>query len=383
MTINYKKELETAAKNMILVHHPDTLIKMIVRIIVQKVRVKHAGILLHDRDRNTYILTVSRGSSGLRIPAGFARMDIDNPLISFFREQNKGFLVYEKAKALLKNNEIGPKKRKMLKGVLYQMEMFKVEVCIPSYFRDDLLGILLLGGKKNNKRFRGEELDFFVALASDVSMAIRNARLFEELETELGRNKKLFINTTIALAQAIEAKDHYTAGHTERVTNLSLEIAKKLKEKNKKLDFNEKLLEQLYIASLLHDIGKIGVPESILNKGDTLNEEEIKRMQEHPLVGLNILTPIMELKDALPGVKYHHERYDGTGYPDGLKEDQIPIIASIISIADAFDAMTTDRPYRKALTRQEAIEEVRRASGKQFAPNVVEALIELYQENKI
>lgn len=387
MTIDYKKELESAAKTMILVHEPDALIKMVVRMIVQKVKVRHAGILLHQRDRDSYILTVSRGALGLKIPPGFARMDADNPLISFFRQRidkqlfNGGTVVYGEIKKYL-TADIKAEIKKLLEGVLYQMEIFEAVACIPSYFRKDLLGILLLGYKNDGSQFGQDELDFFAALASDVAMAIKNAQLFSELESELDKKHRLFIHTTIALAAAIDAKDHYTHGHTARVTDLSLEIARKLMQKNKK-SFNEKFLEHLHIAALLHDIGKIGMPESILNKEGPLSEEEKKRIKEHPIIGVTILGPIKELEDAMLGVKYHHERYDGSGYPEGLKGNQIPLIASIISVADTFDAMTTDRPYRHRLSKNEAIEEIKQISGTQLDPEVVSAFIELYQEGMV
>ena len=386
--INYKKELEGAAKTMILVHEPHTLIKMIVRMIVHKVKVDHAGILLHDKDKDSYILTVSRGSAGLKIPSGFARMDTDNPLINFFRKNlgrhifSDGAIVYDEARRKLKGNRIKPAIKQKLKSALYQMEIFEAVACIPSYFREELLGLLLLGNKKNGRKFAQDELDFFVALASDVAMAIRNARLFLELEQELKKKQRLFMHTTIALAAAIDAKDHYTHGHTSRVTNLSIEIAKAMREKNKN-SINDKFLENINIAGLLHDIGKIGIPESILNKNGPLNDVEWKKMQEHPTVGASILQPIRELEDAILGVKYHHEKFDGTGYPEGLKGNGIPLIASIISAADTFDAMTSDRPYRKALSKEEAIEEIKRISGRQLNPEVADALVDVFKQQRI
>lgn len=387
MSVDYKKELEAAAKSMILVHDPNTLIRIIVRMIVQKVKVKHAGILLFHKDRNSYVLTVSRGPSGLKIPAGFARIDMDNPLIRFFSEQKtkeifkEGAFICVKAKKFL-NRRIASDLSQLLKNALYQMEIFGADVCIPSYFRNDLLGLLLLGKKKNAKSFAREELDFFLALASDVAMAIRNAQLFRELELELYKKQSLFLHTTIALASVIDAKDHYTHGHTTRVTALSMEIAKRLSFKDKNC-FDDKFFEQLHIAGLLHDIGKIGISENILNKQGPLDEEEWKKMKEHPLVGVTILKPIKELESAILGVKYHHENYDGTGYPEGLRGDQIPIIASIIAVADSFDAMTHDRPYRSGMTKEKAIDELNRVSGKQLNPNVVSAFTELCKENKI
>lgn len=388
MSLNYKRELEDAAKSMILVHDPQVLIKMIVRRIVQKVKVRHAAILLHDMDKDTYVLTVSRGERGLRIPQGFARMDTDNPLIRFFRERmdkkvfSNGQLLYDKAKRALRKRRLETNVKKLLEKSLYQMEIFQAIACIPSYFRNELVGMLLLGRKKNKKALRQEELDFFSALASDVAMAIRNARLFRELEIELEHKHRLFLHTTIALAQAIDAKDHYTHGHTTRVTELSLKIAHQLIQKDTNIN-GEKFLENLHIASLLHDIGKIGIPESILNKDGPLNDDEREHIEKHPIVGEAILQPIKELKEAIQGVKYHHEKFDGSGYPEGLKGAQIPLIASIISVADCFDAMTTDRPYRKGLSKEEAIQDIQRGGGTQFDPKIAEAFAEAYQEGKI
>lgn len=394
MAIDYKKELEGASKTMILVHNPDTLIKLVVRMIVQKVKVTHAGILTRSFNQDNYVLTVSRGTKGLKIPAGFTRMDIDNPLIRFFKEHkdkdifNSEGLIYHEGKKFLEQLDDSGLKN-FLSQALYQMEIFETVTCIPSYFGDDLLGILLLGKKKDGTDFHEDELSFFVALAYDVAMAIKNAQLFKdleakhrELEDELEKKKSLFLHTTVALAAAIDAKDHYTHGHTNRVTNVSLEIAGKLAEKNQR-EFDTQFLENIQIASLLHDIGKIGIPEGILNKNGPLTPEEWIKIKEHPNIGVTILHPIRELETAMLGVKYHHERYDGLGYPDGLKGEEIPLVAAIIAVADAFDAMISDRPYRPGLSKVKAIEEIKSNSGKQFNPRVASAFIELCQQGRI
>lgn len=386
MPIDYKKELEATAKSMILVHEPDILIKMIARMVVQKVRINHASILLHDKIKDAYILSISHGSLRSKIPVGLARMDKDDPLIHFFRKGshkllfNKEVILYEEAKKKLRQPDLENNLRQVLKQLLYQMEILETTACIPSYFRDDLLGILLLGSKLNGKKFVQEELDFFIALASNMAMAIRNAGLFKELELELDKKRQLFIRITMALAAAIEAKDNYTHGHTTRVTNLSLEIAKNLSQKK---IFDTKFLESLHIASLLHDIGKIGIPEHILNKTGDLTIGERNKIKKHPLIGVSILKPIKELDESILGVKYHHERYDGLGYPEGLKGEEIPLIASIISIADSFDAMTTDRPYRPRLYKDDAVKEIKRLAGLQFNPRVTDTFIELYQGGRI
>jgi HD-GYP domain-containing protein (c-di-GMP phosphodiesterase class II) len=372
---------------MILVHEPDVLIKMILRRIVQKVRVTHAAILLQHKDKDAYLIRVSGTGSQAKMSTAFARVDKNNPLINFFGQHqdrqlfNDGALVYAQAKKYLKKN-IRSALKKSLAQALEQMADLEAVVCIPSYFREDLLGMLLLGKKSNGKKFSEGELSFFMALSSEVAMAMRNAQLFKALELELDKEHRLFMNTIVALAAAIEAKDRYTHGHTARVTGLSLEIAKKLIKKHGKV-LGQKFLEDLHVASLLHDIGKIGIPEHILNKEGPLDEDEKKQMDAHPLLGVNILQFINELTDCMAGVKYHHERYDGSGYPEGLKGSQIPLIASIISVAHAFDAMTTVRPYRKVLTKDEAAHEIMCLSGKQFDPEVAVAFAELYKEGKI
>jgi len=388
MAIDYKKELESAARNMIFVHDPDLLIKMTVRMMVSKTKIVHASFFLHNKEKQGYSLTVSRGSLQSKIPLDLICIDKDDVLIRFFKEHQSSFifgreaLLLGEAKLALKNDKLKAAVKQQLAQVLYQMELLDAVVCIPSYFRDELLGLLLLGKKESGKKFIDEELDFFVALNSNVAMAIRNAQLFKELEYELDRKHQLFIRTTIALAAAIEAKDHYTHGHTSRVTNLSMEIAQRLAIKSKK-NFDNKFLENLHISSLLHDIGKIGVPEHILNKRGSLTVGERNRINEHPMIGVNILKSIKELEGAVSGVKYHHERFDGKGYPEGLKGDRIPLIASIITVADSFDAMSTDRPYRIALKKTDVINEIGNLSGRQFSPQVTDSFLELCREGKI
>jgi putative nucleotidyltransferase with HDIG domain len=259
--------------------------------------------------------------------------------------------------------------------------LYQAKACIPGFFRNDLVGILFLGGKENGKKFSEEELGFLSVLASDVVMALKNAWLIDDLNHQLKANKRLFLQTVSALASSIEAKDKYTIGHTERVVKHSLDIAYGLK-KHIRIDNWDKFIEDLRIAALLHDIGKIGIPEKILNKENVLTAKERRIIENHPLIGANILNHIEEFREVLLGVKYHHERHDGKGYPYHLKGRQIPLIASIVSLADAFDAMTIDRPYHKSLSPQEAMKEIEGNKGQQFSPLVVDAFLKVYQNNK-
>ncbi|MDD5098040.1 MAG: hypothetical protein PHU59_06120, partial [Candidatus Omnitrophica bacterium] len=188
MPIDYKKELENASRNMIFVHDPDLLIKMIVRMVVNKANLAHASFFLHNKEKQGYLLTVSKGSLAKKLPLDFICIDKDDVLIRFFREHKSSFifgreaLVYQEAKAALAGNKVKPETKQQLAQVLYQMELLETVVCIPSYFRDELLGLLLLGKKNTGRQFVDEELDFFVALNSNVAMVVRNAQLFKELE---------------------------------------------------------------------------------------------------------------------------------------------------------------------------------------------------------
>jgi HD-GYP domain-containing protein (c-di-GMP phosphodiesterase class II) len=225
--------------------------------------------------------------------------------------------------------------------------------------------------------FFPEELAFLSILSSDVAMAIRNSSLFEDLKVQFEKNQSLFLQTITALAEAIEAKDKYTSGHTERVVEYSLKIGMQLK-KMRAIRNWELFQKDLKIAALLHDIGKIGVPEKVLNKKASLNEKEWQIIKSHPMMGEGILNPIKDLKKVILAVRYHHERYDGHGYPAGLAGRKIPLIAAIISVADAYDAMISRRPYRKAFSRKEAISIIKKNSGKQFHPKVVEAFLRIF-----
>lgn len=385
MKVDYRKDLERAARQMIMIHRPDVLIKLILRTIVRSVKIKHAGVLIYDKSREEYVITVSKGDAGFRIPSGFAKVKGDNPLIRYFTDRKFNFpkeaIIWSKISKLIEFPGVEEETRGFLESLCTNLSFYHTKVCIPGFFRDDLIGILLLGEKLNKKEFSREEIGFLSVLASDVVMAIKNAWLIEDLSRQIEKNKRLFLQTVEALASSIEAKDIYTIGHTRRVMDYALGIARNLR-KNRGIKSWEEFLENLKITAQLHDVGKIGVPENILNKPSFLNEEERKKIEMHPLIGENILKHIEEFKDILLGVKHHHERYDGKGYPSSLKGRNIPVIASIISLADAYDAMTTDRSYRRALSREDVIREIKNNRGKQFSPSVVDAFLRMQESGK-
>ncbi|MEN2985167.1 MAG: HD-GYP domain-containing protein, partial [Thermodesulfovibrionaceae bacterium] len=234
----------------------------------------------------------------------------------------------------------------------------KTMVCVPVLMKERLIGVLQAINKKDSI-FNDYDLELLRALASQVAVAVENAKLYNEL-------KETFYEIVFALADTIEKRDPYTGGHTKRVMDYSLLIGIEM-------GLSKKELEDLKLAAILHDIGKIGIRDVILLKEGKLNEEEYQIIKNHTIYGAEILEHIRQLKDIVPGVKYHHEKIDGSGYPEGLKEEEIPLIARIIAVADTFDAITTDRSYRKGLPISVAVEELKKKAGVQFDSQVVEA----------
>lgn len=188
--------------------------------------------------------------------------------------------------------------------------------------------------------------------------------------------RDLFISSIKALSAAIDAKDPYTQGHSERVTSFSLATARQM-------SLGKDTLEQVQMAALLHDVGKIGIEDAVLRKPDRLTDEEFDIIKRHPAMGASIMSPIKQLKDIIPGMRHHHEAFDGSGYPDGLGGADIPLIARIIAPSDTFDAMTSDRLYQKAMDDDFVIKTLIRLSGTRFDPKVVQAFIAAYQDGKI
>lgn len=238
-------------------------------------------------------------------------------------------------------------------------------VCVPVKTKDKVIGVLEAINRKNGI-FDEEDKEALTSLANQVAIAIENANLYQEL-------REVFYGTAQALAETIEKRDPYTGGHTKRVMNYSIAIGKAM-------GLSKKEIENLRLAAILHDVGKIGVRDNILLKEDRLDPEELEKMNMHPQYGSDILSHVKKLRDIIPGVRGHHERIDGKGYPDNLRDGDIPTIARIIAVADTFDAMTTDRPYRKAMSSEAAFEELRKNSGIQFDKDVVEAFIRVYKE---
>lgn len=240
----------------------------------------------------------------------------------------------------------------------------KDAVCVPLKTKEKIIGVVNVNDKKE-KAFTSSDVNLLSTLANQAAGAIENAQLFETLHN-------VYLSTIEALAAAIDAKDPYTHGHSSRVAHYSREIAKML-------DLPSLEVEAIQAAAYLHDIGKIGISERILLKVGRLNREEYTLIQTHPEIAAKILSPIQFPWEVLSPIRHHHESIDGGGYPRGTKGDEISLGGKIIAVADAFDAMTSSRPYRSAFSLKDAIEELKRYSGKQFDPRVVDAFLNVLE----
>lgn len=242
-------------------------------------------------------------------------------------------------------------------------------LCVPLVTDDRAIGLLLATDKLSLQEFWSRELKLMGMFAMEIAASIMKAQLYQDIKT-------MFINTVEAFASAIDAKDPYTYGHSRRVALVSMAICEEL-------GMAKKQTGKVELAALLHDIGKIGTPESILHKPGKLQPEEFEKMKEHPGKGAEILSGIREFSEIITWIKHHHEWYDGRGYPDGIATEAIPIEARIITIADAYDAMTSDRPYRKGMPLHDVINIMEESSRNQFDPDILGVFRRLVHTGKL
>jgi response regulator RpfG family c-di-GMP phosphodiesterase len=236
----------------------------------------------------------------------------------------------------------------------------------------------------DNIRLNTKLEEFSQVLSDEVYKATDDLKdKIREIERLYKKFRNLFIDFARALSAAVDARDPYTHGHSERVTKITFTIIEELQQFYGEMDISEEIKETMLIASLLHDIGKLSLPDTILQKPGPLSPEEWVIMRKHPVIGQNIIKPIEDLRAAGTIIRSHHERFDGKGYPDNLAGDDIPFLARVICVADSFDAMTSDRPYRPRMKTEEAIAEVKRCENTQFDPAVVKAFLAAYKKGTL
>jgi putative nucleotidyltransferase with HDIG domain len=338
---------------------------------VQEILTSISQVLMDNIESRCLIMLMDKTGRELRVRAasGVKHPSFKNIYVNIVRE-GIGKLVEDKKRSLTAhvNREL-----KTLYPKLLRDENINYVFSVPLQSSDKLIGAVVFMGESEGK-IRLEGIDFLTSIANHIGVIIGKSLLAEDIYEN-------YLYTIKALVAVIDAKDNYTRGHSERVMEYAAIIAKRL-------GLSEKEIEAIKFAALLHDIGKIGVDDKILRKPGRLTEEEFRAVYSHPEIGVNILNQVEYLRNLVPAVMYHHERFDGEGYPLGMSGLQIPLSARILAVADALDAMTYDRPYRRAFSVEQALRELARCSGTQFDPQIVEALYdsigkELPEEEKI
>ncbi len=333
---------------------PHEILETTSRNIARIVPCERTSILLIDRERQGFIQATGNGTYASPIKPFIPFCNTSaTEVVRTVRPQCVGNLESDDA--------LAPKERQL------KEEGFVSHLRVPLVVKGEPIGVLGVASRRT-AAFTTENLSTLEKLAAQIGVALENTRLVTDL-------KELLLGTVKSLSNAIDAKSPWTAGHSARVTSYALTIGRRM-------SFQEDDLEDLELGGLLHDVGKIGIYDAILNKPSPLTREEFEVIKGHPLRGVELLEPIKQLNRIIPCVRHHHERLDGAGYPDGLRGERIPLWARILSVADAFDSMTSDRPYRKALSTEEAIDELKRCASTQFDPEIVKTFIDIRDGNE-
>jgi len=327
------------------------LFNLIVKITTETLHAQIGYIILTDKEKSTLKVTTLIGHDVILSPEG-----TELPM----KPSNVSTWVINNCKPLLIADINDTPEFDRFSALGYER---KTLICAPLMTKNEIIGTITVVNKRDNSVYTSEELELLNTIAAQASIAIKNAKLYDE-------QQKVYMNTVHALVTATEASDSYTRGHSERVTRYSMELAKELNLTKDRL----KVIER---AAILHDIGKIGIDMTLLHKTDKLTPPDVYNLQQHPVIGMNILEPIEFLQDVRICIGQHHERYDGQGYPFKVPADQLLLESRILAIADAFDAMTSDRPYRKALPVKKAMQELIDNAGSQFDPELVPHFIGL------
>lgn len=343
----------------------------IVRDISSWLSLEFVGMFIRDKEKHNFTLLKSVFRSHNRPFMKSLYLDFNNPIVNVLRILRSPVISAELRYLACPSNI----EKEMFYMFINELNKLGVDVVIPLFCNDDLLGILFLGKKLSHDFIRTEEIELLFAVSHNISRALHDFIMKKD-------RAQLIISSQKALISAVESRDKYTYGHTERVSRYTHLIGKMMKERVSYFDYDISSLEW---AAHLHDIGKIGISDSVLLKRGPLDKDEWEQIKQHPLRGIEIVNPILEWlgEDIYAGILSHHENFDGSGYPYGKKGKEIHIFARIIRVADSFDAMTVDRPYRKALSLEKAVDELERGANTLFDPQIVNLMVELVEKEKI
>jgi len=330
------------------------LTQLVVDITAQEVKAVRASLMLIDSTGEELTIVAARGLPPEVISS--TRLRIGEGVAGYVAQSGQVLVINE-------DQETDPWLQKRLHLPDIGSALSVPLVSIPLMGDGRPVGVLNLSRTKGSPHFTDSDVNLLSILADQATIAIRNAQLFQQV-------RDLYLRTIQSIAMTIQAKDPYTHGHSGSVAEYTVSLARALGQSPDEV-------ENLRVAALLHDIGKVGVREEILHKPGPLTPEEYEHVKTHPLVAEQILRPISELGDIVDCIKHEHENWDGTGYPSGLREEEIPRGARIIAVVDAFHAMTSDRPYRRAMSVDKALQILREGAGQQWDPSVVGAWLDI------
>jgi HD-GYP domain-containing protein (c-di-GMP phosphodiesterase class II) len=332
----------------------DDLLNIVLRKAEDVMEAETSSVFRLDEEKQDLYFIVARGEKGaaakeIRVPMG-------KGIVGWVAKHGKSLLVPDVTKDPRWFKGVDKKTKFITRSIM----------AVPLIAKGKIIGVAEVLNKKGNRKFNKTDLEMFESLGNQIAIAIENAALYRELD-------ELFLASIRAIVEAVDAKDPYTRGHSARVVDYALLIGRALR-------LNKEEMKRLEISAILHDVGKIGIPDRILGKPGKLTFEEFAYMKRHPILGSSIIDPIPELRGLIPNILHHHERYDGNGYPRGLKGKDIPLYARVICVADSFDAMTTDRPYRKRKSTKSALQELDKNIGTQFDGRLVKMFITAFKK---
>lgn len=370
----YRPLLKREAERISVVKNINELVAYLVRDLSSWVRLDYVGIFILDTQAKRFSLARSIVRTKVREKsAPDLSISLHSPLIEQLLKVKKP-IIRSEIEYYLNTQTISNGTTNFLSRVVKAMETIGAEISIPSFCEGELLAIINIGHKLNpNEIITAEDLEIFTSLSNNIARAIYGFMLNKE-------KIRLIVASQNTIISAMEAKDSYTRGHSERVAKYTSLIGKELEKQLRNFPYD---LNNLSWSAELHDVGKISIPDNILFKPGPLTDEEMTKMREHPINGMKIISPVKEWlgEDICAGVLHHHENFDGSGYPFKQKGEEIHIFARIIRVADSFDAMTTLRLYRPTFTKKEALVEINNYKGICFDPMIVEILEKLYNEN--